>query len=162
EPVARFVSAFNSRLRKGRPRYDVPWTPIQEAAFRRFPTPNALAEALSAAHADDRRLAGALLDDTLLMAPLSYWLQSTQFLLQGRRDIVAVLLQRDLWADFERLKPVLRLPPGARLPDDPVESHKSSPSCATFMSDRAVRNIAAWYAWDFVLYEAACRLRATL
>ena len=33
EPLARYVSAFNSRLRAGRPRYDVPWSPDEAKAF---------------------------------------------------------------------------------------------------------------------------------
>ena len=60
DPVERFVSGFNSRLRFGRPRYNVPWTEDEAAAFTRFPTPNALGEALSEEHADWRAASAAM------------------------------------------------------------------------------------------------------
>ena len=47
EPVARFVSGFNSRKRRGRPRYDYPWTENEQWAFERFATPDDLARSLS-------------------------------------------------------------------------------------------------------------------
>jgi hypothetical protein len=45
DPVSRFVSAFNSRLRKGR-FGERDWTPAEEAAFAYFRTPNELGEGL--------------------------------------------------------------------------------------------------------------------
>jgi Sulfotransferase family len=159
DPVSRFVSAFNSRLRKGRPRYDFEWTPIQQRAFQRFSTPNQLAEALSATVADDRHLAASFIQDTILAAPLSYWLRSGQYLLERSDDIVDILLQKELSDDFERLKGVLGLPPGACLPADPVASHRSSTTSSTVLSDVAVRNLEVWYAGDLVMYEVACGLR---
>src|SRR3984893_10849386 len=58
DPVSRFVSGFNSRLRQGLPRFHVPWRPSEAVAFGTFAPPNRLAEALSA---DDpaRRVAAA-------------------------------------------------------------------------------------------------------
>src|SRR6056297_1213665 len=44
-PVSRFVSGFNSRLREGKPRYNSPWNEGEKVAFSRFPTANDLAEA---------------------------------------------------------------------------------------------------------------------
>ena len=51
EPVSRFVSAFNSRLRQGRPRHFTPWNKGEEIAFSLFDSPNELAEAI---YAEDR------------------------------------------------------------------------------------------------------------
>ena len=51
DPLSRFVSAFYSRQREGRPRYVVPWTPDEEAAFGRFRTANELADGLSSTSA---------------------------------------------------------------------------------------------------------------
>ena len=39
DPVTRFVSAFNSRLRMGKPTGFVEWDADEEWAFARFPTP---------------------------------------------------------------------------------------------------------------------------
>src|SRR5689334_13541511 len=47
EPVSRYVSAFNSRLRRGFPRHGNTWTEREEIAFEHFKTPNQLAEGLS-------------------------------------------------------------------------------------------------------------------
>ncbi|GFE49678.1 hypothetical protein So717_14310 [Roseobacter cerasinus] len=48
DPVERFVSGFNARLRQGRPRHNVNWTTAEAVAFSLFRTPDALGEALSA------------------------------------------------------------------------------------------------------------------
>lgn len=45
-PLSHFVSGFNSRLRHGRLRDEVPWTAGEAAAFGRFPTPTALGRAV--------------------------------------------------------------------------------------------------------------------
>lgn len=45
-PEQRFVSGFLSRLRQGRPIYDVVWSPAEAIAFSTFRSPNSLAEAL--------------------------------------------------------------------------------------------------------------------
>src|SRR5262245_6976386 len=48
DPISRLISGFYGRLRQDLPRYDnAPWHPDEEAAFRRFRTPNELALALS-------------------------------------------------------------------------------------------------------------------
>ena len=59
DPIARFVSAFNSRLREGRPRYHYPWRDEEKVAFSIFKTPNELATALSAADSFLRKQAEA-------------------------------------------------------------------------------------------------------
>ena len=43
EPVSRYISAFNSRLRMGYPRHHGEWSPREEEAFAHFKTPNQLA-----------------------------------------------------------------------------------------------------------------------
>jgi hypothetical protein len=47
DPITRFASGFNSRLRHGRPRYNAAWTDSEAAAFSCFTSPSALEEALS-------------------------------------------------------------------------------------------------------------------
>lgn len=48
DPVKRYASGFLSRLRQGAPLYHVPWSPGEKLAFERFPTPDAMAVALTA------------------------------------------------------------------------------------------------------------------
>ena len=38
DPLDRMISGFNSRLRQGRPTYNIVWTPAEAAAFTLFPT----------------------------------------------------------------------------------------------------------------------------
>lgn len=56
DPMERFVSAFDCRLRNGRPEYEVLWASGEAAAFLYFQTANDLAEALSSS---DQRLRSA-------------------------------------------------------------------------------------------------------
>lgn len=56
-PKLRFVSGFNSRLRQGRPTYNVNWSEGEAIAFSYFATPNHLAEALYAK--DERQKSAA-------------------------------------------------------------------------------------------------------
>ena len=46
-PMDRFISAFYSRKREGRPRFDNPWRRSEKRAFSMFNTPDELAVALS-------------------------------------------------------------------------------------------------------------------
>lgn len=46
DPVSRFVSAFNSRLRSGRPAHEHEWKTEEAVVYSFFPTANDLAEAL--------------------------------------------------------------------------------------------------------------------
>lgn len=45
-PEDRFQSAFDSRLRRGRPSHDIGWSAAEATVFNYFPTANDLAEAL--------------------------------------------------------------------------------------------------------------------
>jgi hypothetical protein len=160
DPVTRFVSAFNSRLRQGRPRYDVPWSTVQRCRFERFTTPNEAAEALSSCDTDQRTAALELIEDMFhTRYPLGFWLKSPDYLSQRRDDIELVLWQEKLNDDFAVLKRALRVPDDAALPRDPVESHRTPPGFRTYLSETALRNIVQRYHSDFWLFEAALSVR---
>jgi hypothetical protein len=154
EPASRFVSAFNSRLRRGRPKFDNEWTEPERAAFARFATPNALAEALSADDDGERRLArdamGAIGHVNL---PLSVWLDSPEYLAERRDAIAFVGFQERLTEDFEILKRLLGLPPDLALPTDPVVAHATPAGFETSLSATARHNLTEWYARDVAIYE---------
>ena len=57
DPLERFVSAFNGRLREDRPRYHYPWRDEEKVAFAIFKTPDELATALSSSDAGTRQQA---------------------------------------------------------------------------------------------------------
>ncbi len=163
DPIERFVSGFNSRRRRGRPRYDFPWTPIQAEGFGYFTTAGAMAEALSSSHADRRSAANGLIRDMLLTGvPLSYWLRSPAYLRGREADLVGILFQPDLGEDFERLKIRLDLPKALSLPADDVAAHRGPNDASTALSPLARVNLKAWYAGDYGLYRAARRSRLRL
>ncbi|WP_373354055.1 hypothetical protein [Pseudoroseicyclus sp. CXY001] len=56
DPASRFVSAFHSRMRQGRPTYDVLWSPAEASAFSFFEDANSLAESI---YSDDKRMESA-------------------------------------------------------------------------------------------------------
>lgn len=154
-PVARFVSGFNSRLRMGRPLFNRPWTTTEAAAFARFTTPNALAEALSSRDAAARNAACAAMEDIRhINAPLSQWLTSIDYVCERKAGIVWVGETETLGRDFARLKNTFGLPPALALPDDPVTSHRTPDNLSTALSEMGRANIEAHYAADIVLFKA--------
>ena len=154
EPASRFVSAFNSRLRMGRPKYDNPWTERERDVFAAFPTANVLAEALSSADEERRRLArlgmGGIGHVNL---PMWVWLDSPEYLAERRDSIAFVGFQDRLTSDFEALKRMLDLPRDVTLPTDPVVSHATPEHFETALSETARRNLAEWYARDVAIYD---------
>ncbi len=156
DPAERFVSGFNSRLRKGMPRNYFEWTPVLREGFERFPTANRLAEAISDADPARRRQAMLLIGNIFhIGTPLSYWLGAPEYLEARTADVLMVLRQAELNDDFERLKSVLGIPGDVRLPSDPVGAHVTPPGYDTGLSALARANLAAWYAGDYACYEAA-------
>ena len=160
-PIARFVSGFNSRLRRGRPRYDFPWTAVQEQGFNRFRSPNELAESLSSKDDRDRHLANCLMRDILIVAvPLSYWLRSVEYLSARRRDLLAILRQECLEDDFQDFRVSLGLDASVTLPTDAVSAHRAAADAETKLSSLGYANLTAWYAAEIRFYEEMLELRA--
>jgi SAM-dependent methyltransferase len=160
-PVLRFVSGFNSRLRKGRPRNDDEWSLAERAAFERFATARDLAEALSRADPVLRDQAERAMRGIVhIGTTFADWLVSADYLLERSDDVLLPLWQPELDADFERLKELLDLPADVGLPRDPVGSHRTPPGFDTELSHTAVANLERWYAADLPIYRACLDLRA--
>lgn len=152
DPVARFVSAFNSRQRQGRPRHDVAWSPAERRCFTRFATPDDLGRALD----DDdpllrREARRAMRSVRHISWPYRRWLGSRRRVRARRSHILLVGHQENLSADFERLKSALALPADARLPSREKAAHRAPAGADTRLSDRAQANLAAWYRDDYDL-----------
>lgn len=162
EPVERFVSGFNSRLRKGLPRHDRPWSPAEEVAFSRFSTPNALAEALSGP-AEDRLAAREAMSNIVHTSlRLTDTLGSLDEFESRRGQVAWIGHMPTLDSDFEMLKAHLHLPAETRLPSDPVRSHVTPQGYSTTLSEIGRANLRAWYKDDFPVYEACLRRREEL
>lgn len=160
DPVSRFVSGFNSRLRKGLPRNKIEWSAAEKEGFERFPTPNALAEALSSNDLAMREFAIRLVRSIFHLAvPLSYWLSSCEYLRSREKDIAWIMHQGSLSEDFEQVKSLLNIPESLRLPDDAVGSHRTPDGFDVTLSATGEANVRSWYAGDFLLFDCAIELR---
>ena len=157
-PVDRFVSSFNSRLRKGLPRYFYEWTAGEAAAFRRFSTANDLAEALWSPNPLRRhRAQRAMRNIRHVKRPLGYWLGSAEYLMSRRTDVMIGDIAT-LQSDFSRLLGVAGLEPMS-LPSDPLASHKTPETMDRHLSEAGRTNLSKWYASDIALYDRAMGLR---
>lgn len=160
DPTTRFVSAFNSRLRLGRPRANFEWTLEEAVAFTRFPTPNALAEALSSDDPNEFEATRAAMKGIFhVNMPLTYWLVDKDTL-KARSSRLLVCLQEQLDDDFERLKTLFGLPPNIRLPGDPIQAHRTPAEFSTWLSELGRQNVRRWYADDVILYEMCQSMHA--
>jgi hypothetical protein len=158
-PIDRFVSAFNSRLRQGRPRYDVPWSRKERLAFQVFPSPNHLAEAIGSRNPVIRAAARlAMRSIGHVSSPLSYWLESADYLTNRGGLIIGMLdTIRD---DLNRLLAIAGAPFRPALPSDPVAAHATPPGMSVELSDRGRANLTGWLKDDMVLYEHCLMLAA--
>ena len=155
DPVARYVSGFNSRLRQGRPKNDRPWTPQEEVAFRRFPTPNSLAEALSSTDAGCRAQAEQSMNDiSHVQTPLRAFVGSFAFLQQcvAEGSIAMIGTMQYFAEDVARMQRIVGLDPDLSLPTDDLRTHRTPAGMETRLSEEGERNIRAWYRADYEIY----------
>jgi hypothetical protein len=153
DPVSRFVSGFNSRLRQGKPRHDTPWSAAERRAFERYPTPDALATALGttdlAQLAEAAQAMGAI---GHLRTSFADWLGDEEALRARRESILLVGRQETLDTDFARLTDLVGLP-RCTLPRDDVGAHRTPAGMSTTLSDDAIENLRAWYRRDYELLD---------
>jgi hypothetical protein len=153
-PISRFVSAFYSRRRCGRPRYDVPWNQVETVAFAQFSTPNQLARALSSRESALYAAAHTAMNGIRLMNDsLFKWVESEEYFAARAADILFVGFQETLAADFNAVKCLLQLPSRLELPTDSRSAHKNPPADLR-LDEIAISNLLAWYERDIAFFEA--------
>jgi hypothetical protein len=159
DPVARYVSAFNSRLRQGLPRYHIPWTAAEEAAFQIFPTADDLARALSASSPQLRTQAYAAMC-CIKHVRDSYWrwFINGQVLRRRQADLLMVIWLPDLTRSFPRVCELLGLPATLELPADETRSHRSPSDVNTVISERALDNIRRWSSREYAFIDICAAL----
>jgi hypothetical protein len=150
DPVARFVSGFYSRQRRGRPRYDFAWSPEEEVAFQRFSSPDELSRALSSRDSEERKAAQTAMESIQHVRDhqTAWFGPDPQRAIQNGR-LLFVGSQEHLGEDFERLKGLLGIDAAVRLPADPVASHKNPDGLDRSVSPEARENLFLWYKTDF-------------
>jgi hypothetical protein len=158
-PIQRFVSAFYSRQRCGRPRYDVPWNQAEAAAFAQFTAPNQLACALSSDDPGQLEAARAAMSGIRLLNDSFFkWIESDEYFAERAANILLVGFQENLAHDFDVLKGMLGLPPELELPADNWSRH-GNPGADGRLDETAAANLSIWYARDIAFFDA-CRLGA--
>jgi len=162
-PEKIFVSGFYSRMREGRPRHDLPWSPGERAAFSVFSTPRQLAEGLSAECESTRVAAESAMASIMhVRHGLRAYLESATFVRAAAPRVAFILRQEALDSDLMQwLSPLVR---GGfdRVPADAVARHANPPDCDTHLSEVAARNLARWYRADFEIYDACREIAAML
>jgi hypothetical protein len=160
DPLTRFTSGFNSRLRQGEPRAHNPWSAAEEEAFSRFDTPNSLATALSSDDDELRQRARTAMQSIEHVRDSFWkWFESEEYFLSRLEDIFFIGFQENLSQDFETVKLKLGLPQSLTLPDDDVLAHRNPSHLDKTLDDRALENLKRWYAEDIKVY-AQCKLYA--
>lgn len=159
DPVDRFVSGFNSRLRRGRPRYDTPWTEAERIAFERFPTPDSLGRALSAADVEERAQAyTAMISIRHVRDSYWRWFASREYLDTRLDDLLLIQWFPDLTPTFAQLRGLLGLADSVQLPTDDLRRHKSPATVDRRLSDEARRNLQSWYGRDYAFIDYCAHL----
>jgi len=157
DPLSRFVSAFNGRLREDRPRYHYPWRDEERVAFAVFKTPDQLAVALSSADGETRAQAEAAMHGIgHVNTPYTSWFPTEAAFRQRLDDLFFIGLQDRLDDDFELLRQKLGLPEGVRLPRDEKVAHKTPAGYDDQLSETGRANLERWYAFD-VAFVQLCR-----
>lgn len=152
-PITRFVSGFNSRQRKGAPRYFFPWTKQEEAAFTKFNTANELAESLSSKNNETKTSAELAMRNIQHVKESYYkWIINDQYFESRKKDILFIGFQEDLDSDFKKLKTILKLPEEFTLPTNEVEKHSSPEYQNKYLSETAISNLNEWYKKDIGFY----------
>lgn len=159
DPISRFVSGFQSRYRKGLPRYFVEWTDKERAAFESFPTPEALAHGLSSGDRAERELAEWAMNNVQHLESIHQFLGKRALLRSKLQHVVYIARQETLATDWEQLKILLELPRDIELPSDPLVAHRRDASQDVPLDEQAVENLREWYARDYKLIALCERLR---
>ncbi|MFC2970365.1 hypothetical protein [Acidimangrovimonas pyrenivorans] len=156
DPLDRLVSGFVSRQRRGRPRFDIPWSAGERAAFSRYDSPDALGRALAR---DEPEALAALAAIQHTRDGLAHFLGGPELLdrLVPRLGFIGATESFD--TDIARLKRRLGLAPELEAPRDPVGAHRS-PAAAPPLSEPARAALTAWLAPDYAVHAWCTAWRA--
>lgn len=156
DPIARYMSGFYSRLRKGRPRYNFEWTPGEEKAFGRFQDAAQLARALAD---DDPDAIHAMKAIRHVNRHHHQAVGGQRFLAQNLDSVLFIARTETLTAEWPALKAAVGLPQELQLPTDPKRAHKSE-TVYPSLDRRSRKALMQWYAKDYKLLEFCDRVRA--
>ncbi len=153
DPLSRFISGFNFRLRKGQPLVYHEWSNEERSAFSKFKTPNDLALALTDQNEEIKQHAiNAMESIEHVSNHYDYWFHSIEYMKQRERDIFFIGFQESLESDFKLLTNLLNLDAKVELLRDPVLSLKAPSNQQKELDKVARENVKNWYYDDYQLY----------
>ena len=163
DPLEIFVSGFYSRMRKGQPRYNYPWTQEETIIFSTFKTPSALGEALSSEQADRKQLAEFSMRNLQHVAQcLHFYLRSVELVRESKPRIHSVLRQECLDQDIRNFLAKNGICVSSLPTYDEVVRHSNPAELDRTLSPAAIRNLRQWYRADLELYRECQAIAAEL
>jgi ABC-type multidrug transport system ATPase subunit len=162
EPIKRFNSGFISRLLKGKPYFDIPWSVHEQRVFTWFSDANSLAEALYSENKLLRnRALYAFYEMTFLNISLVNYYKSSGLIESRKEDI---LFCGNMDQPIPTIKQLLtRLDidsTGADRFFDKDEENIANKSSE--LSDQAISNLKKWYSNDYEIYHYLESIKAEL
>ena len=107
DPVTRYISSFISRLRKGKPLYNVEWTHEEKIAYTNFKTPNELAESLSPTNSHYKEALHAMHSVFHLKHDISYYLKDVETIKKYKDKIIYIGKQETINEDINSIVKLL-------------------------------------------------------
>lgn len=160
DPISRFVSAFYSRQRQGRPTYQSQWSAEEAAAFLWFETAEELALALASNQPRQKSAAlfafGAIQH---LKADMRFYLGGVEQLLAERKNVTVCVDLPNLDAHLPQIMSRLSVP-NFEMPPTP-KTH-AAPDPLPSLSAAAQAALRTHWAEEFELYDVACDLAGQL
>ena len=153
DPVARFLSAFGSRLRQGAPAHQVPWTEDEAAYFKIFPTAQLLAQALHESHAEYEKAVCAMSVIGHVNSSYWDWFGDVDLLRAAEKRIFFIGRVESLNEDFAVLREALRLPENVQLPEDSIRSNRADGALQGGLSEASILAIKNWYRADYLFLD---------
>jgi Sulfotransferase family len=150
DPVSRFISGFNTRLREGYPRNKAPHSSGEKTAFNQFLTPNELALALSSEN-DQIKKAACEAMEKIGHVKTKYWdwFDAEETLLRRREDILFLGYQETFAEDFNRLVKKLGFTVKITFPQNDIDTHRTPPNMSKRIDPEAIENLKKWYFSDY-------------
>lgn len=154
DPVSRFVSAFYSRQRQGRPTYQVPWSAEEAAAFLWFEDAEDLALALGS-DSERARSAALFAFEAIqhMRQDFRHHLGGVTRLMAERENIAVCIDLANLDTHFDEVMARLGLP-DYQLPNAP--RRHAAPAPLPTLSAKAESALRAHWEEEFELYDVAC------
>lgn len=159
DPISRFISGFYSRKRKGQPRYNIEWRPLEKEIFTTFETPNQLALSLSDSNSKHHVLAFESMDYIQHLRHYDNWYGDFDYFNSRLEDIFFIGFQESLDEDFKQLKEKLLLDEKLDLPRDDVGAHRNPIGLDKHLDDEARKALVKHYKDDIEFYDICKNLK---